>query len=61
MKDEIINSSDITKCPTCKADILREGSSLHCWDITYKCGCNVYGALSSSEVYLNIKCPLKNK
>lgn len=44
-------SKDLTYCPYCGADELRSGNSLHCWDIEYKCGCKIWGAISVKGHY----------
>ena len=47
-------------CPYCNAEIYKENNSLHVYEITYKCGCNILFAISSGEVIEENKCTDKN-
>ena len=60
--DKELNIEDISKCYICGSPQKRDGCSLHCWDIEYKCGCQVWGALGIDGIYLMNECPNeKNK
>lgn len=51
---------DVEKCYNCGAKQKKDGYSLHCWDIKYKCGCVITGSISDKDIYLEKECP-KNK
>jgi hypothetical protein len=57
--------NDTSKCPFCNADIESQGSSTHVWDIKYKCGCKLYGALDiethGDDIEIETECPSKSK
>lgn len=58
--DEEIKVSDVTNCYVCGAKQVRDGYSLHCWDIEYACGCKIWGALGVDSIWLSKKCPNGN-
>lgn len=52
-------------CFVCGSEVKREGSSLHCWDIEYECGCRIFGAIDEethgNEVEVGKECENKSK
>ena len=50
---------DVNHCPYCKAEIISQGNSLHCWDIKYECGCQIMGAIGNDDVYVSAECSEK--
>ena len=54
--DEEIKVSDFEHCYICGAEQKSDGCSLHCWNITYTCGCEIWGALGNNGIYLYKKC-----
>jgi hypothetical protein len=50
------DSNDLTFCPICKAKQIRDGSSLHGWDIEYECGCVLMGAIGDADIYIDKPC-----
>ena len=55
--DDIVISLDLRHCYICKSDYIEIKGSLHVWEIWYKCGCKLWGAIDTPEVYLKEKCP----
>jgi ribosomal protein L37AE/L43A len=50
-----------SKCPFCEAKEIDRSSSLHVWEITFKCGCSIMGAISSGDgrYFVDFECPNK--
>ena len=40
-------NTDYQECPMCGSPVKERGSSMHVWEITYECGCIVWGALDT--------------
>jgi hypothetical protein len=49
-------------CCNCGAEIKREGNSLHVWDIEYKCGSRIWGAIDTKThgdaIMMSNKCKI---
>lgn len=50
-----IENADV--CYVCGSEQLKHSYSLHIWEIKYKCGCVIWGPLSSKEIELLMECP----
>ena len=45
-------------CYVCGSKIKKEGNSLHIWEITYECGCRIWGSLSDKKyIQVSRRCP----
>jgi len=55
------NKDTIFKCDTCGAEKMSEGDSLHCWDIKYKCGSSIIGAVGRDDHQTDKPCPYKDE
>ncbi len=47
------------KCATCGAKEKSSGNSLHCWDIVYECGSELWGTIGTDEIHITTTCPNK--
>lgn len=58
------NLVNFDKCPICAAEILSEGNLLHVWNIKYRCGTEIYGAIDvktyGHEVVIVKRCDNEN-
>jgi len=50
-----IENTDI--CYVCGAPKIHLGVSMHCWDIEYECGCQIFGPIDSNAITLGTECP----
>jgi transcription elongation factor Elf1 len=55
------NKDTLFKCDTCGAEKFSEGDSLHCWDITYKCGSSIIGAIGRDAHQTDKPCPYEDE
>ena len=65
MNIDLKTVKDFDNCPYCGSDIKKEGNSLHAWDIEYKCGLHIWGAVDTkthgNEIGILEKCKKDDK
>lgn len=52
-RDETVT---LDTCPLCGAALKEGNCSLHVWQLTYCCGCRIYGAHGETTYDIEVRC-----